>query len=373
MNPTPTTTPGRRQKKKKLKRKRWIAYSFSVLGISAILFTIWFYLTPWGTQLRYLAADTLITTQHRHWAKYLIGEQNLKERVNQYWARFDEMAEAEVKPVSAPVVSRNAQEKEQKPLAEVKEISGANWKGYLLIVNDPKKIRLVVPNKAGKGEKVSSMVKRTGALYGVNGGGFADPNWKGNGFQPIGIVISDGKVLYHDGDMNTPIHVVGLDQDGVMIAGKYKPNELLKMNVKEAVTFAPRFIVNGEGLIKNHADGWGIAPRTSMAQTADGTILFAVIDGRQPHSIGATLYDIQNVFLEHDAVIAANLDGGSSTVLVKGAPGTKDGFETINSPASQYGERYLPTAFVVHEKAEELQVPNIWEGIDMTKFDSSKW
>ncbi|UUZ87256.1 phosphodiester glycosidase family protein [Paenibacillus sp. P26] len=42
------------------------------------------------------------------------------------------------------------------------------------------------------------------------------------------------------------------------------------MGVQEAVTFAPKFIVNGVGLIKNQADGWGIAPRTSMAQKEDG-------------------------------------------------------------------------------------------------------
>ena len=45
-----------------------------------------------------------------------------------------------------------------------------------------------------------------------------------------------------------------------MIAGKYKVSELLEMGVQEAVSFSPRFIVNGVGQIKSQADGWGIAP-----------------------------------------------------------------------------------------------------------------
>jgi exopolysaccharide biosynthesis protein len=151
-----------------------------------------------------------------------------------------------------------------------------------------------------------------------------------------------------------------------MVAGKYKVSELLKMGVQEAVSFSPRFIVNGEGLIKNQADGWGIAPRTSMAQTEDGTILFAVIDGRQKHSIGATLYDIQQIFLEHGAVTAANLDGGASTVLVHNQ-------EIVNKPSSEYGERYLPTAWLVFDHPENVKINNIWDGLDISKINPSKW
>ena len=71
--------------------------------------------------------------------------------------------------------------------------------------------------------------------------------------------------------------------------------------------------------------------------------MFLVLDGRQPgYSIGADLYDVQEILLKRGAVIAANLDGGSSSVLVKGD-------EIVNKPSSQYGERYLPTAFLVFQ------------------------
>lgn len=361
---TPATRPRRSRERRKKQRNsftRMLVYTSFVLVISGVLFLMWFYLTASGTKLRNMMVDTLITTQHRHWGKYLVGQQELDRRVNAYWEQFEAYAD---KPVTETPVIKTVENK-KKPTVEIEEISGKGWSGYLLIVNDPKTLRIVVPEKYGKGEKVSSMVKRTGAVAGVNAGGFIDPEWMGNGFQPSGIVMSGGKIYYLDSGMNTSIHIVGIDKDGKMIAGKYTPNELLKMNVSEAVTFAPRFIVNGQGQIKNQADGWGIAPRTSMAQKSDGTIMFAIIDGRQTHSIGATLYDVQNVFLQHGAIIAANLDGGSSTVLVKDN-------QIINKPASEHGERYLPTAWLVFEHPN-IEIKNVWEGVDIKKIDPSKW
>nr|WP_244965820.1 phosphodiester glycosidase family protein [Paenibacillus alvei] len=359
-------------KKKKLKKKRSVWRIFRI--VAAIFLLVgslgagWLFLTPSGTEMRFLIADTLITTQHRHWAKYIIGQAELDKRVQEYWARFERMGdEKSTIDINKPSVAEQA----KKPLVEYKEVSGtgatgASFSGYLMIVNDPTKIRIGVPGKVGRGEKVSSMVKRTGALAGVNGGGFADPNWEGNGFKPIGVVINDGKMYYNGvGKQNTQI--VGIDKDGKMVAGNFKVSELLEMGVKEAVTFQPRMIVNGKGQIRNHADGWGIAPRTVMGQRKDGAILFLVIDGRQPHSIGADLYDCQKIMLENGAVIAANLDGGSSTVLVE-----KDGV-IKNSPSSQYGERYLPTAFLVFEHPEDANIPNIWEGMRPSDIDPSKW
>jgi exopolysaccharide biosynthesis protein len=249
---------------------------------------------------------------------------------------------------------------------EIESISGKGFKGYIMYVHDPKMLRLVTTNNVGRGEQVLSIVKRTGAIAGVNGGAFDDPNWNGNGFKPAGIVMSGGKILYRDSGMETPVNVVGIDRKGLMVAGRYKPSELLHMGVSEAVTFQPRFIVNGKGLVKNEADGWGIAPRTCMAQQSDGTIMFIVIDGRQPgYSIGATLYDVQKILLHKGAVTAANLDGGSSTVLVKDD-------NVVNRPSSKYGMRHLPTAFLVYDHPDQLVVKNIWKGIDMHNFDSTK-
>ncbi|WP_036693987.1 phosphodiester glycosidase family protein [Paenibacillus sp. FSL R7-269] len=358
-----------RKKKKpapKRKKRGFFRTLFRVFMVCFILIIAaggWLYFAPSAKNTRFLIADTLITTQHRHWAKYIIGEEELKHRVSDYTKRFEEMGDEvdthEIKP--EPV-----KEAEHTPLVQVEEVSGSGYSGYVMIVNDPKKVRLGVPSKIGSGEKVSSMVARTGAIAGVNGGGFADPNWKGNGFKPIGLVISQGKLFYNGLGGKKSTQIVGIDKEGKMIAGNYTLDQLSKMGVQEAVTFQPRIIVNGKGQIKNAAEGWGIAPRTAMGQRADGALIFVVIDGRQPgYSIGANLYDVQQIMLKHGAVIAANLDGGSSTVLVKDN-------EIVNKPSSQYGERYLPTAFLVFDDPENAKIKNIWEGLDPAKIDAGK-
>ncbi|WP_379127235.1 phosphodiester glycosidase family protein [Paenibacillus sp. sgz500958] len=364
----PQRSATRNKKNSRKKKKRGFFRTLSRLLTVFVLILIaggcWFYLAPSAKSFRYLVADTLITTQHRYLAKYIIGEAELKSRVSDYNALFEEMGEEEDTHTIVPEDTSSVTA--VKPLVEIEHVSGTGYSGYVMIVNDPTKVRLGVPDKAGSGEKVSSMVERTGAIAGVNAGGFADPNWKGNGFKPIGVVISQGKLYYNGLGGKESTQIVGLDKQGKMIAGKYTLEELSELGVQEAVTFQPRLIVNGKGLIKNAADGWGIAPRTAMGQRGDGAIIFVVIDGRQPsYSIGANLYDVQQILLKHGAVIAANLDGGSSTVLVKD-------HEILNKPSSKYGERYLPTAFLVFEHPEQVEIPNIWEGLDPSTIDAGK-
>lgn len=383
--PTPSSLPSRSsvrknqgpQRKKatrKPRRKKKGAFlrfigrmivTFMVIGVLAGL---WLFLTPSGNSMRYLMADTLITTQHRHWAKYIIGQEELEKRVAAYQTQFDAMgAEEDTHTINLPNGEEGQEPEKEKPLIEIEEVSGTGYHGYVLTVNDPTKIRLGVPAKVGKGEKVSSMVARTGAVAGINGGGFADPNWKGNGFKPIGVVISQGKLYYNGIGANAATQIVGIDKEGKMIAGKYTLTELSELGIQEAVTFQPRIIVNGKGQIKSQKDGWGIAPRTAMGQREDGAVLFVVIDGRQPgYSIGASLYDVQQIMLDHGAVIAANLDGGSSTVLVT------EGGKIANKPSSEYGERYLPTAFLVFENPDQVEIPNIWEGLRPQDIDAGK-
>lgn len=361
------------KKRKSVKRRRkrgfffWLSRFITTMMLIGTAALIWLFFTPSGNNMRYLMADTLITTQHRHWAKYIIGQAELDKRVAAYQARFEQMGTE--KDTHTIDLSNTEKEDSQveKPLVEIEEVSGNNYHGYVMTVHDPTKIRLGVPAKRGKGEKVSSMVERTGALAGVNGGGFADPNWKGNGFKPIGVVISQGKLYYNGISSGVATQIVGLDKQGKMIAGKYTLEELNKLGIQEAVTFQPRIIVNGKGQIRSQKEGWGIAPRTAMGQREDGAILFVVIDGRQPgYSIGASLYDVQQIMLDHGAVIAANLDGGSSTVLVK------EGGNIVNKPSSEYGERYLPTAFLVFEDPSKANIPNIWEGLRPQDIDPGK-
>ncbi|MFR2926626.1 MAG: phosphodiester glycosidase family protein, partial [Eubacterium sp.] len=65
-----------------------------------------------------------------------------------------------------------------------------------------------------------------------------------------------------------------------------------------------------------------------------------VIDGRQVNSLGASYSDVIELMLEYGAVNAANLDGGSSSLMYYNG-------EYINSCASMYGPRDLPTTIII--------------------------
>lgn len=149
-----------------------------------------------------------------------------------------------------------------------------------------------------------------------------------------------GGELVHNNVGDKAVNVVVFNKKGVLVAGNMTAKQLAEQNMREVVTFGPTLIEAGKPVISGDG-GWGIAPRTGIGQMADGTVIFVVIDGRQSTwSIGATLSDLANVFIKYHAVNAVNLDGGSSSELVYNG-------KVVNKIWDIFGERYLPTAFVV--------------------------
>jgi exopolysaccharide biosynthesis protein len=126
----------------------------------------------------------------------------------------------------------------------------------------------------------------------------------------------------------------------MLIVGSHSISQLKKLGVKEAVSFGPPLVVNGKPTISRGDGGWGIAPRAAIGQREDGAVLFLVIDGRSLGSLGATLRDIQDIFIQYKAVNAVNLDGGSSATMYFNG-------KVINRPSDALGERAVPTVFMV--------------------------
>ena len=177
---------------------------------------------------------------------------------------------------------------------KMRRIESTRYVGYVLEIPDPRRVKVATAkNIQEKGETVSNIAKDNDAVAAINAGGFHDPNGTGTGRLPYGFIMQDGNyVIGKD---------VGPDGDG----------------------------------------GWGMGPRTAIGQKKDGTVIFLVIDGRQPgYSTGATLRDVQDVLYEEGCYIAANLDGGSITTLYYNG-------KVVNKPADLLGERMIPTAFIV--------------------------
>lgn len=222
---------------------------------------------------------------------------------------------------------------------------GFKYKGYYLVIDNPKRIKIGVTSKLEKeGETTSEIAQNNNAVAAINGGAFVDKTsvvWTGTGAFPDGIVMSEGKTIWNSVTDKDGTPLFGITDKGVLIVGKYSENELKKLNVKEALSFKPILIVNGKkATISNEPIGMGMASRTAIGQKKDGSIILLVIDGRQFGSLGATFEELQEIMLKLGAINAINLDGGRSTTMYYNG-------EVVNNPTNTMGERPIPTAVIV--------------------------
>lgn len=110
----------------------------------------------------------------------------------------------------------------------------------------------------------------------------------------------------------------------------------------------PRLVANGSVHVTAGEEQfpgdirYGRAPRSAVAVTKAGHLLFAVVDGRQAHSHGLTLTEFAQLLVRFGARDAVNLDGGGSSALYA------DG-RVQNSP-SDGSERAVGSALVLQQK-----------------------
>ena len=232
-----------------------------------------------------------------------------------------------------------AEGEESKDL-EIVEVTGALYKGKMMIVKDPSRVKVGICDEFDKskaGMTLLEIIDKYDAIAGINGGRYNDENGFGKGGQPEGIVFSEGKLVY--GELNKTYNIYGFDKNNVFICGKMTGQQAVDMGFRDAVTFGPALVVNGEA-VPATGTGGGLNPRTAIGQRADGAVLLLVIEGRQTSSLGATYLDLIEIMLEFGAVNAANLDGGMSSSMAY------EGEEILNN-CSIKGARDMPTAFVV--------------------------
>jgi len=224
---------------------------------------------------------------------------------------------------------------------EIFNIDGGSFNGKLMLIHDPTRIVTGYSNNFPKsGETTSSIAKRNGMYAAINAGGFMDQGWSGTGGKPMGFIIHKGKVVYNYKSNKAKQDTAAFTKDGMLIVGRHSVDQLLEYGVWEGVSFGPPLVVNGKPTIRSGDGGWGIAPRTAIGQRKDGTVILLVIDGRRVSSIGASLRNVQDIFLKYEAINAVNLDGGSSTTMYVNG-------KIINIPADALGERAVSSVFMV--------------------------
>lgn len=315
---------------KKKKQMKFTAFLLFFVLYNIITMPPFIFYGPFDN-VREIAVGAVATSRHPQYLKFFYSEEKVRQIMRESGVQLQEEDGGQT-----TVPEFEAKEDDR---IEMIDIDTGRFKGKLLKIYNPKRVKMVTTKDLFKaGEKTSDIGKRVGAVAAINGGGFDDPNGKGNGGFPQGITIHEGKVLTGK-TITYPMDIIGINKNGLLVIGKYTTAQLVEFGVREAVTFGPQIIKSGKRMVRGNG-GWGIAPRTAIGQTKDGVIIMLVIDGRQISSVGATLRDVQEIMLDYGAVNAANLDGGSSTTMYHQG-------KVVNSPCSPFGERYVPTAFVV--------------------------
>lgn len=240
-------------------------------------------------------------------------------------------------------VDENGQTEEDYKDIEVIEISGGTYRGFLMIVRDPSRVTVGVCREDFSdkpGLQLIEIAQKYNAVAAINGGAFSDGGGLGNGGMPGGIVVCDGKLLHTKGLGGSETSTtVGFTKDHKLVVGEFSAKKVEELQLRDAVTFGPALVINGEACEVSGISS-GLNPRTAIGQREDGAVLMVVIDGRQVNSMGATHADLMKIMLEHGAVNACNLDGGSSSIMYYQG-------KYLNNGVAVTGSRKIPTAFIV--------------------------
>lgn len=339
-------TQSNNQTKEKNKKFKPIVFLIGIIYIVAFLAITTPLVIVFGpyANMKKVFVSTVLGTRHA----YLITDFMSQETINEILGVNKEETKQPVTPnISTDLNKINVKYTSGNDISRY-YIHTDRYNGYVLEIKNPLGVKVAMTKYVGKiGQKTSEMADEHDAIAAINGGAFVDESsdgtlYAGTGAEPGGFVISEGKVIYPKTNVkkNNIENVIAFTKGGQLVVGDYTLEELMKLEVQEAMCFRrPNIIINGEPQVTDKmADG--LNPRTAVGQKEDGTVIFLVIDGRKITSPGASVYDVQQIMLERGAINAGALDGGySSTMYYKG--------EVINSPNAWDGERSVATAFYV--------------------------
>ncbi|WAH35866.1 phosphodiester glycosidase family protein [Alicyclobacillus dauci] len=299
--------------------------------------------TPFGNHLRLTAAETIASTRHYEWARYITTPQEFASILHNLDGIAVKSANIGDISVAAQATPQSISDKSSGPVQLI-PLDENGYTGYVMLVHDPKLVRLVPAQVQGSmGEYITNMGPRVGAVAGVNASGFEDPNGNGWGGVPVGLEYVNGQVMQQS-KRDPSWATVGFTKDGIMVMGDYTTSDLKQLGVRDAMQFHPELVVNGQPTITEGDGGWGSDPRTAIGQEKDGTVIFVVVNGRLHGngSMGATQRQVMDIMLRYHAVNACAMDGGSSSVLYNNG-------QIINSPSTidPHHERHLPDAWMV--------------------------
>lgn len=319
-----------RKTRNEKKKSSWVSKLFTTLftlGTLGIIVVLVLLYGPWNGFREWLVTTAMTTMTHQYFATWFYDEETIdyildKNKI----VEIDE--ETDVNAINTNTLADNVVKYEneyERAILErdpdnndykIIEISEKKFDGFLVAVYEPSRVKTLVTAKLGtSGQYVTTMAKNNDALIAINGGGFDDPNFNSTGGSPLGITVRDGEYVTTKPYAGSG-GIIGFTEDDKLVLGKMSLAKAKEMKIRDAVTFGPFLIVNGKASEVLGNGGWGTAPRTAIAQRKDGIVLFLVVDGRTATKPGADMDDLIEILQNYGAYNAANLDGGTSSVLV---------------------------------------------------------
>lgn len=217
------------------------------------------------------------------------------------------------------------------------------YTGKIMLVDDPSRVFVAFTKYPGdRGQRLGELVETYDAIAGVNASGFYDPNENGDGGDIVGMSMSEGKIW---GDYISSYPSMMITTDNKLAVGWL--DNWTDYNVRDGMQFGPILIADGNIQVSGSA-GWGLQPRTAVAQRGDGAMIFLVIEGRQTKSAGITVGEMAKILYRYGAKNACCCDGGASTLMNYNGQ-TLIQVATCLNPEG----RWLPNAFLVKKKIQK--------------------
>lgn len=202
---------------------------------------------------------------------------------------------------------------------------GDTYTAHIMLIRDPAQVYMGTSTEkfstAIPGKRLTEVMEENpDVIAAINAGAFNDDGTISsvNGSTPLGLVVSEGKVVWTSGKQPGLEGFAGFNEDNILVVSKsnLSQSEAENLKIRDGCCFGPVLIMNGEVNLEAYNDKSGMNPRTAIGQRSDGTVIIVCADGRQVGSMGATYADMVNVMQEYGAVNACNMDGGSSSIMM---------------------------------------------------------
>lgn len=334
-----------------------------IIGCSSFLFLLY---GPYDNFRTWFISTSMNTMSHQYICQWFYSDEEINKVINNnYVVEVNEETDTELidmeEETYANEYEKQILKRDKDQPYKIIELEVNGQKAYLAAVYDPSKVKVAVSKGVGTyGQYATRIAEQNGAILAVNGGGFGNAPGNQTGGRPTGVTISNGRVITdntYSADAQSG-GLIGMTYDNKLVLIKHATAAKARnMNVRDGVSWGPFLIVNGKKSFIKGNGGWGYAARTAIGQRSDGIILLLAVNSNSTRTKGADMGDLTEIMSNYGAVNAANLDGGTSTVMIlpkeeaiKYRPDCADNYCYINDPvdsALRHRTRGIPTTIIV--------------------------